>query len=172
MIEIEYCQPFKTTLEGDFIRLHFIYGSFTIKVDNETFHFIPLEGKDILIHRHSKHIHNISTVFVFQKGNRFTRLPLYQLGLVTNMMEHLTRMFNEALSSITLGDMVKGRTGFSDPIPVPINKPNKELLLKELDYELASLHEAMGKEDATEKARALKRLTEIHALLYPKEQEV
>lgn len=39
---------------------------------------------------------NLSEVFVFQKGNRFIRLPLYQLLLVSDIHTHLQTILEEA----------------------------------------------------------------------------
>lgn len=40
-------------------------------------------------------VENLSEVFVFQKGNRFIRLPLYQLLLVSDIHTHLQSILKE-----------------------------------------------------------------------------
>ena len=56
---------------------------------DEIFHFIPSEGKEIVINIKSLQVENLGEVFVFQRGNRFIRLPLYQLLLISDLHTHL-----------------------------------------------------------------------------------
>lgn len=89
MIKINFLKPFYTKTNQNTLRLVFAYQYFSIIKDEEVFHFIPIEGKEILIDLATKEVQNLSEVFVFQRGNRFVRLPLYQLLLVSNVHEHL-----------------------------------------------------------------------------------
>lgn len=89
MLLVQLMKPFYTKLEGDRIKLVFAYQYFSIKKDDELFHFIPVEGKEIIVHAESLQVQNLSDVFVFQNGNRFIRLPLYQLLLVSDIHLHL-----------------------------------------------------------------------------------
>ena len=43
----------------------------------------------MIVDLNTMQVENLSEVFVFQRGNRFVRLPLYQLLLVSNVHEHL-----------------------------------------------------------------------------------
>lgn len=56
----------------------------------DVFQFIPSEGKEIVINTKSLQVENLGEVFVFQRGNRFIRLPLYQLLLISDLHIHLT----------------------------------------------------------------------------------
>ncbi|MEY9977770.1 transcriptional regulator [Lysinibacillus sp. RC79] len=113
MMQVQYMKPFYTKITGDKLRLVFAYQYFSILKENEIFHFIPIEGKEMIINLNTQQIENISEVFVFQKGNRFIRLPLYQLLLITNVHEHLTPILESAtpkpqlplVSSVTLGEV-------------------------------------------------------------------
>jgi len=89
MIQIQYMKPFYTKVTGDKLRLVFAFQYFTISKDSEVFHFIPIEGKEMIINMKTSQIENLSEVFVFQRGNRFIRMPLYQLMLASNMLEYL-----------------------------------------------------------------------------------
>ena len=89
MLLVELMKPFYTKLEGNRIKLVFAYQYFSIRKDDELFHFIPVEGKEIIVNAKSLQVENLSEVFVFQKGNRFIRLPLYQLLLVSDVHVHL-----------------------------------------------------------------------------------
>ena len=89
MLLVQLMKPFYTKLEGDRIKLVFAYQYFSVKKDDELFHFIPVEAKEIIVHAESLQVQNLSDIFVFQNGNRFIRLPLYQLLLVSDIHLHL-----------------------------------------------------------------------------------
>lgn len=89
MLKIRRIEPFYTKRDGDRLKLVFAYQYFSIIKDDELFHFIPVEGKEIIINLQTLQIENLSEVFVFQKSSRFIRLPLYQLLLVSNIHDHL-----------------------------------------------------------------------------------
>ncbi|KPN97823.1 hypothetical protein [Lysinibacillus sp. ZYM-1] len=113
MMQVQYMKPFYTKITGDKLRLVFAYQYFSILKENEIFHFIPIEGKEMIINMKTQQIENLSEVFVFQKGNRFIRLPLYQLLLITNVHEHLSPILESAtpkqqiplVSTVTIGEI-------------------------------------------------------------------
>lgn len=98
MIEVQYMKPFQSKVKGDKLRLVFAYQYFTITKEGELFHFIPIEGKEMIVNIDTGQIENMSEIFVFQRGNRFIRMPLYQLMLVSNMHEHLVPILEECSS--------------------------------------------------------------------------
>lgn len=154
MIEITYLKPFQTRVRGNKLRLVFAYQYLTIHKDEETFHFIPIEGKEILIDTQTRQVTNLNEVFVFQKGNRFIRMPLYQFLLITNAHN-------------LLNGIIDDNVGKKQEVP-----PDARTLSLELDYELASLSRAMKTGDLVEKARSEKRLQEIHKELEELESAV
>ncbi|AEO93882.1 gp638 [Bacillus phage G] len=97
MITIQYMKPFyqKVSANGETLRLVFAFQYFSISKDQEIFHFIPIEGKEVIIDLKQRTIKNMSEVFVFQKGNRFIRLPLYQLALISNFDEMLSEFIDK-----------------------------------------------------------------------------
>lgn len=89
MITIKFMKPFYTKVSGSKLRLVFTFKYLSIIKDDEVYHFIPIEGKEMIVDLNTMKVENLSEVFVFQRGNRFIRLPLYQLMLVWNVHEHL-----------------------------------------------------------------------------------
>jgi len=89
MISVKRMTPFFTRKEEFRLRLVFAYQYFSISKGDEIFHFIPSEGKEIVINTKSLQVENLGEVFVFQRGNRFIRLPLYQLLLISDLHMHL-----------------------------------------------------------------------------------
>ena len=100
MIHVQYMKPFYTKVTGSKLRLVFAYQYFSIMKEDEAFHFIPIEGKEIIVNLNTMQVENLSEVFVFQRGNRFIRLPLYQLLLVSNVHDHLMPLLESAASSV------------------------------------------------------------------------
>jgi len=96
MIQVQFMKPFYTKVNGKTLRLVFAYQYFSIVKDDELYHFVPVEGKEMIVDLETKQIENLSEIFVFQRGNRFIRLPLYQLLLISNVHEHLTPILDKA----------------------------------------------------------------------------
>lgn len=89
MITVKKMTPFFTKLEDFRLRLVFAYQYFSIEKGGEVFQFVPTEGKEIVINMKSLQVENLGEVFVFQRGSRFLRLPLYQLLLISDLHKYL-----------------------------------------------------------------------------------
>jgi hypothetical protein len=90
MLSVQRMTPFYTSQEEFQLRLVFAYQYFSIIKGGDVFQFIPSEGKEIVINTKSLQVENLGEVFVFQRGSRFIRLPLYQLLLISDLHIHLT----------------------------------------------------------------------------------
>ena len=90
MLSVQRMTPFFTSQEDYRLRLVFAYQYFSIIKGGDVFQFIPSEGKEIVVNMKSLQVENLGEVFVFQRGNRFIRLPLYQLLLISDLHMHLT----------------------------------------------------------------------------------
>ena len=89
--------PFFTKKEEFRLRLVFAYQYFSIVKGGDVFHFIPTEGKEIVVNMKSLQVENLGEVFVFQRGNRFIRLPLYQLLLISDLHMHLNTILEGSI---------------------------------------------------------------------------
>ena len=92
MLSVQRMTPFFTSQEDFRLRLVFAYQYFSIVKGGEVYQFVPTEGKEIVINTKSLQVENLGEVFVFQRGSRFIRLPLYQLLLISDLHLHLTTM--------------------------------------------------------------------------------
>ena len=97
MLSVQRMTPFFTRKEEFRLRLVFAYQYFSIIKGGETFHFIPTEGKEIIINTKNLQVENLGEVFVFQRGNRFIRLRLYQLLLVSDLHTHLNQILEGSI---------------------------------------------------------------------------
>lgn len=119
MLHIQRMKPFYMTQEQTRVRLVFEYQYFTIKKGEELFHFIPSEGKEIHINLRNLQVENLGEIFVFQKGSRFIRLPLYQLLLISDIHTHLKVILEGA-------DIMESDPMFTEP-------GEAEMLIAELE---------------------------------------
>ncbi|QTD40787.1 transcriptional regulator [Sporosarcina sp. Te-1] len=92
MLSVQRMMPFFTSQEDFRLRLVFAYQYFSIIKGGEVYQFVPTEGKEIVINMKSLQVENLGEVFVFQRGSRFLRLPLYQLLLISDLHLHLSSM--------------------------------------------------------------------------------
>lgn len=109
--------PFYTKVEGETLKMVFAHQYIQINKDGETFSFVPIEDKEIIFNFRYRHIKNIDDVFVFRRGNRFIRLPLYKL---TTLCEG----FEESVIKIAESYEMKKVNNIN---------PETELLIRELE---------------------------------------
>lgn len=98
MIRVQRLTPFFTKQEDFRMKLVFAYQYFSIEKGGEIFQFVPTEGKEIVINLKSLQVENLGEIFVFQKGSRFLRLPLYQLLLISDLHKHLNVILEGAIN--------------------------------------------------------------------------
>lgn len=98
MLSVQRMTPFFTSQEDFRLRLVFAYQYFSIIKGGEVYQFVPSEGKEIVVNVKSLQVENLGEVFVFQRGSRFIRLPLYQLLLISDLHLHLSSILEGTLN--------------------------------------------------------------------------
>src|SRR5690606_8524829 len=98
MLSVQRMTPFFTSQEDFRLRLVFAYQYFSISKGGEVYQFVPSEGKEIVVNVKSLQVENLGEVFVFQRGSRFIRLPLYQLLLISDLHLHLSSILEGTLN--------------------------------------------------------------------------
>lgn len=124
-------KPFHTKVTGNKLRLVFAYQYLSILKEGKIFHFIPIEGKEIIINIDTQRIENKNDVFVFQKNNRFIRLHLDELSLIDSFQEQI----NEIISNATgkrITDVPDEVTVIADKLLEEIVEFNKNNLIDKL----------------------------------------
>ncbi|WP_391207548.1 transcriptional regulator [Psychrobacillus sp. L4] len=139
MLLVQLMKPFYIKQEDGRIKLVFAYQYFSIKKDDELFHFIPVEGKEIIVNAKTMQVENLSEVFVFQKGNRFLRLPLYQLLLVSDIHTHLLSIIESTDEKDSTSFLIEGAEEM-------IQQLEKENFDRMIDYALIQRNEALFQE--------------------------
>ena len=152
MIQVQFMKPFYTKVSGKTLRLVFAYQYFSIVKDDELYHFVPVEGKEMIVDLETKQIENLSEIFVFQRGNRFIRLPLYQLLLISNVHEHLTPILDKATTHEET-DNIKPKEEIESEMQKMIRELEEQNLERLIDQALETRDEKSFYELASEKAK-------------------
>ena len=141
MIHVQYLKPFYTKVTDNSLRLVFAYQYFSITKDEELYHFIPVDGKEMIINLNTMQIENLSEIFVFQRGNRFIRYPLYQLLVQSDVHDHLMSIIDDAVTQKETVNLVtcKEESEIDDIITL-LEERNLERLI---DEALAERNEAL-----------------------------
>ena len=89
LLNIKMMKPFYTLQEGKDLKLVFAYQYFSVVKGNEVYQFIPVESNEIRINIDTAQIENLTDIFVFQRGTRIFRVPLFQLLQISDLTDHL-----------------------------------------------------------------------------------
>ncbi|MEK4228946.1 IDEAL domain-containing protein [Solibacillus sp. FSL H8-0538] len=136
MIKIQYLRPFHIKHTGDKLRLTFSNEQLTIAKDEQEFHFIAIEGKEMSIDLKTMQIENLSEVFVFQCGNRFIRLSLYQMAIISDLDKHLKPI----LDMLPQTEVIETST---DEAVAIVAELEKQQLMDAIDVALDNRREAL-----------------------------
>lgn len=96
-LRVNHLKPLYKQLKDGKLHLAFAYQHLSIIKDDKEFHFIPLDGKEMVVNLKTYKIENVSDVFVFQNGSHFMRLPLYQLLCFPNIYDYLLPIIEEKI---------------------------------------------------------------------------
>ena len=152
MIQVQFMKPFYTKISGTKLRLVFAYQYFSITKDDEIFHFIPIEGKEMIVDLGTMQVENLSEVFVFQRGNRFVRLPLYQLLLVSNVHDYLMPIIESAAPNQHQVKLQEGNK-FNEEVEGILREIEEANLARLIDDALASRNKKLFQHLMIEKAK-------------------
>ncbi|QGH34032.1 IDEAL domain-containing protein [Gracilibacillus salitolerans] len=94
MLSVKMLKPYYVKEEGNYIRVVLAYQYFSLLMDDEVYHFVPLEAREIRINRDTQQIENKNDVFVFQKGKKYNHITLSDLMKVKDFQEHLSTILS------------------------------------------------------------------------------
>lgn len=86
MVSVKLLKPYFIKMNTEFIRIILAYQYFTILIDNKVYHFIPIEGHEILINRKTQRVVNTDTKFAFQNGDKVIYLTIKKLTTLKDFM--------------------------------------------------------------------------------------
>lgn len=82
-------KPYYIKMNSEYIRVILAYQYFTLLIDKKLYHFVPIEGREILINRKTKKVVNTETKFAFQRDNDIIYITMKKLTSLVDFMDQL-----------------------------------------------------------------------------------
>src|SRR5699024_4440328 len=144
MVTVKLLKPYYIKMSENYIRVILAYQYFSLLINNQVYHFIPVEGKEIRINTKTKQVMHTDTKFDLQKGNDTIYITMKKFVSLTDFMEELT-------------DIVEPY--YKDEINEVENEENR-LLLKEVENNniLRLIDQALDDKDETQFNQLIKEL--------------
>lgn len=89
MVSVKLLKPYYIKMNAEYIRVILAYQYFSIVINKKVYHFIPLEGQEILVNRRTKKVVNTETKFAFQNENDIVYLTMKKLVSLEDFISQL-----------------------------------------------------------------------------------
>ncbi len=124
MVSVKILKPYYIKMNSEYIRIILAYQYFSLLINKKVYHFVPIEGQEILINRKTKQVVNTETKFAFQKGKDIIYITMKKLTSLGDFMDQLEEIIKP----------------YYEKALVPATRPNElnentALLIKELETE-------------------------------------
>ncbi|GGC83085.1 hypothetical protein GCM10007216_12090 [Thalassobacillus devorans] len=133
MLSIKMLKPYYVKDDERYIRVVLAYQYFSLYVDGELYHFVPLEAKEIIIDRDKKKVHNVLDIFVFQRGKKMIYVSITDLLQLPDFLTHLNSIVRPYLNE---KPEAKSNERKVDPVMKTKNQKEEmelDVLFKELE---------------------------------------
>lgn len=92
MVTVKLLKPYYIKMNSEYIRIILAYQYFSLFIDKQVYHFVPIEGQEILINRKTKQVVNTETKFAFQKGKEIIYITVKKLTTLVDFMDQLDKI--------------------------------------------------------------------------------
>src|SRR5690625_4788633 len=89
MVSVKLLKPYYIKMNSEYIRIILAYQYFSLLINKKVYHFVPIEGQEILVNRKTKQVVNTETKFAFQKGKDIIYLTVKKLTSLVDFMDQL-----------------------------------------------------------------------------------
>ncbi|HLR22767.1 MAG TPA: hypothetical protein VK100_03490 [Pseudogracilibacillus sp.] len=89
MVTVKMLKPYYIKMNSEYIRVILAYQYFSLLINNNVYHFVPIEGQEILVNRKTKQVVNTETKFAFQKGKDVIYMTMKKLTSLSDFMDQL-----------------------------------------------------------------------------------
>ncbi|HLS66037.1 MAG TPA: IDEAL domain-containing protein [Pseudogracilibacillus sp.] len=89
MVSVKLLKPYYIKLNSKYIRIILAFQYFSLLIDKKVYHFVPIEGQEILVNRKTKQIVNTDTKLAFQKGKDITYFTIGKLTSLSDFMDQI-----------------------------------------------------------------------------------
>jgi|SRR5699024_10667678 len=92
MVTVKMLKPYYVKMNSQYIKVILAYQYFTLLIDGKLYHFVPIEGREILINRKTKKVVNTETKFAFQMENDIIYITMKKLTSLSDFMDQLNEI--------------------------------------------------------------------------------
>lgn len=92
MVTVKMLKPYYIKMNSEYIKVILAYQYFTLLIDDNLYHFVPIEGREILINRNTKKVVNTETKFAFQKDDDIIYITMKKLTSLVDFMDQLSEI--------------------------------------------------------------------------------
>src|SRR5690625_1270630 len=89
MVSVKLLKPYYIKMNSEYIRVILAYQYFSLFINKNVYHFVPIEGSEILVNRRTKKVVNTETKFAFQKGKEVIYITVKKLTSLVDFMDQL-----------------------------------------------------------------------------------
>src|SRR5690625_1899070 len=89
MVSVKLLKPYYIKMNSEYIRIILAYQYFSLFINKKVYHFVPIQGQEILINRKTKQVVNTETKFAFQKGKEIIYITMKKLTSLVDFMDQL-----------------------------------------------------------------------------------
>lgn len=79
MVTVKMLKPYYIKSDADQVRVVLAYQYFSIIINEQVYHFVPIEAREIKIDRKTKKVVNVEDTFSFQKGKDIIYISMTEL---------------------------------------------------------------------------------------------
>lgn len=135
-------KPYYIKMNSEYIRVILAYQYFSLFIDQQVYHFVPIEGQEILINRKTKRVVNTETKFAFQKGKEVLYITVKKLTTLVDFMNQLEAIIEPYYEK----DVVKEEGLINEEIELLFNELEKQNIKRLIDTSLDENDEVLFKE--------------------------
>lgn len=107
MVSVKLLKPYYIKMNAEYIRVILAYQYFSLIINKKVYHFIPIEGQEILVNRNTKKVVNTETKFAFQNGNDIVYLTMKKLVSLKDFMAQLDEIIQPYEKHLQKNQLIK-----------------------------------------------------------------
>lgn len=89
MVSVKLLKPYYIKMNSEYIRIILAYQYFSLLINKKVYHFVPIEGQEILVDRKTKQVLNTDAKFAFQNGKEIIYITMKKLTSLVDFMDQL-----------------------------------------------------------------------------------
>ena len=135
MLTVKMLKPYYIKADSKYVQVILAYQYFSVLINDNVYHFIPREAKEIKIDRQTKKIVNVGAKFAFQKGKDIIHIAMTDLISLPDFLIQLHFIVESYYAKGLLENSIEKKTNVKmDTIIKELEQLNvKRLIDKSLD---------------------------------------